>query len=117
MEAPADLRDLRNMTDRDRAANAAALFLAAQEPGPGGREYQPPAVEVGGVLVAVYVRDGALVVTVDPAGADPEVFRLHGETAAVPMAVSIAEGRVFEICPGDDPPPGRHRKQGDEPYS
>lgn len=107
MDAAADLT---SMTDRDRMANGAAMFLAAREPGEAGGDYQPPAVEVGGVLVAVYARDGALVITVDPACADPEVFELHGETFAVPVAVSIGEGRVFETVPPDDDRPGRHRK-------
>jgi hypothetical protein len=112
MDAAADLRDLTDMTDRDRAANAAALFLSAREPGEPGEEYQPPAVEVGGVLVAVYARDGALVVTIDPVAADPDVYELHGETAAVPVAVSIGDGKVFEAMPPEESYEGSHRKPG-----
>lgn len=112
VDAAEDLRNLAGMTDRDRAANAVAMFLAAREPGENGGEYQPPAVEVGGVLVSVYACDGALVVSVDQAGADPEVFRLDAATFAVPVAISIGEGRVFETVPPDDDRPGRHRKPG-----
>jgi hypothetical protein len=109
MDAAADLTE---MTDRDRAANAAALFLPAREAGEEGGEYQPPAVEVGGVLVAVYARDGALVVTIDPACADPDVYELHGETAAVPVAVSIGNSPVFEAMPPGESYEGSHRKPG-----
>jgi hypothetical protein len=112
MDADADLHDMEGMTDRDRTANAAALFLPAREAVEGGGTYQPPALEVGGVLVAVYAHDGALVVTIDPSCADPEVFTLHGETAAVPVAVSIGESQILETAMPEDFYTGSHRKAG-----
>jgi len=91
-----------DLTRTDRAANAAALFMPATEPRGGDGYYGPPCVEVGGVVAAVYARQGVLVLEIDMDKADPEVWQLTptGDgRAAVAMAVSIGEGRPLIATP------------------
>lgn len=105
-----------DISQLDRAANGAAVFLEAQEGGSADSLYLPPRVELAGAYVDVYVRDGVLVVAIETKGASTDVFRLVGteDSATVPVAVALGEGRplVGAVDPGEPVAAGRHRKEG-----
>lgn len=96
------------MADSDRRANAGAVFHPAIEADDNNGTYCPPGIEVGGVSVYVYVRDGILVVSghfdeVNYAGNSP--FRLYGDYDSVPVVVKMGDGEsVWEAFPDDAVP-------------
>lgn len=87
------------MTTKDKAANAAATFLEYQEQQDGTEAL--PCIEIGGVQVYAYVRDGILVVSIDTETADASddtPFALFGSDQ-VPVTVNVGDVRVFEDFP------------------
>lgn len=87
------------MTASDKAANAAATFHP-YDPQDGETEALP-CIEIGGVQVYAYVRDGILVISADfdtADNGDDTPFALFGSDR-VPVAVSVGGKRVFEDFP------------------
>jgi hypothetical protein len=108
--------EMTDMSPRDRTANAAAVFLAAEEGRGEAMLYAPPRVLIGGAQVDIYARDGVLVVEVETEGADPEVFDMSevGGRACPAVAVNLGAGRplVATAVPGGLTYTGRRRKVG-----
>jgi len=78
------------MTEKDKAANAAAKFLA-YDPQDGETEALP-CIEVGGVQVYAYVEDGVLRISANLEEADETVFDLYEDEGAgdnVPVIVQV----------------------------
>lgn len=105
-----------DVSPKDRAANAAAVYLPPQEGDGPDSLYLPPRVLLSGAYLEFYVRDGVLVLSVETRDASPEVFRLIGseDEATVPLAISLGEGRplVQAAMPGQESYTGRRRKIG-----
>ena len=92
--------DLGEMTDAERTVNITAKFYAAHRTTDTGDLENLPCIEVGGVQVYAYVRDGALVVSVHLDTTDPDVFDLYGPHDAVPVMVKVGDDEpVFEAGP------------------
>jgi hypothetical protein len=91
--------DLGELTNRDIAVNAAAKFYPAARTTDPGDLALLPCIEVGGVQVYAYVRDGALVVSLDFDGTDPDAFDQYGPDGAVPVQVKLGGEEVYEVGP------------------
>ena len=106
------------MSDRDRAANAGAKFYAAREPhaplvtstgtgqvtedGSTDETYGPPCIEIAGVQVYTYVRDGILVVSLHYDTAELDSFATYGEDDAIPTIIKAGDGKtVWSAVPED----------------
>ncbi len=74
---------------RDRAANMAARFLPQRD------DDESPAIEVGGALAVMYVKNGELFVGIDLETADPSVYRMYGDQQ-IPLHVTVQGDTVFE---------------------
>lgn len=86
------------MSEKDRAANAAARFLPYAEQD--GETEALPCIEIGGVQVYAYVRDGILVISADFETADDSKdspFLYHG--GQVPVVVNMGSERIWEDLP------------------
>jgi hypothetical protein len=80
------------MEDRskhEQAMNERVSFL------PAANEDEKPCMQVAGALVFAYVRDGALVVSVDLDTAEPGTFAMYGDNC-VPVHVTVQGTTVFE---------------------
>lgn len=87
---PRNREDDRELTERDKAANAAARFLP-YDPQDGETEALP-CIEVGGVQVYAYVKDGVLRISAHLEEADEKVFDLYEDDGAgdnVPVVVQV----------------------------
>jgi hypothetical protein len=97
----------------DQIANAAASFHPAVDAADNDGPYAPPCLEIGGVRVYAYVRDGILVVSLDYDAADigdgrPGAARGHLRVASAPgpFAAYGAEDCVPTVIKaGEGPPP------------
>ncbi len=94
------------MSSSDRDANDGVIFHQAVQAHENQGSYAPPCVEIGGVQVYVYVRDGILVVsghfdTADTSRQSP--FSLYGpDDDAVPVVVDMGDASpVWECLPDD----------------
>ena len=99
-----------DMSARDRNANAGAKFYAAREPhapltgyppdmpetGQTDETYGPPCVEIGGVQIYAYVRDGILVVSLHFDSADLDQFAVYNEGGGdcVPVIIKTGENEA-----------------------
>lgn len=81
------------MSATDRAANAAVTFLPVVEASDNDGSYAPPCVEIAGVHVYVYLRDGILTVSLDYSTADT--------SAASPLAIGPGMTVPTDILAGD----------------
>jgi hypothetical protein len=84
-----------DLSEKDRAVNAGAVFLPAEPGGEPDAPYVPPRILLAGVWASVYARDGVAVLEVETEDADPEVFDMidSGGTAAPALAVNLGKGR------------------------
>lgn len=92
-----------DMTASDYLANKDAVFHPAVDAADNNGSYAVPGMEVGGVLVMAYVRDGILVVsldfdTTDISDAGP--FAMYGDTQ-IPIQVTANGTPVWEALPED----------------
>lgn len=105
-----------DVSAKDRAVNATAVFLEAHEGNEPDGLYLPPRLLLAGTYLEFYSRDGVLVLAVETKDADPEVFNLvvAGDAATVPLAISLGEGRplVSTTVAIETAGAGRHRKPG-----
>jgi hypothetical protein len=74
---------------REPGINRRVSFL------PAASEDEKPCMQVAGALVFAYVRDGALVVSVDLDTAEPGTFAMYGDSC-VPVQVTVQGTTVFE---------------------
>jgi len=110
-----------SMPASERQANEAAIYYPSRlDPdGEDSATYCPPCVEVGGVQVYVYIRDGILVVSLDYDTADttPSTpFRPYGEQNAIPTVVTASGETVWHAlpdCPATPEEARQLRKSGD----
>lgn len=102
-----------DMDPRDRAANASAEFRPAVEAADNNGSYAPPCLEIGGVQVYAYVRDGILVVSLhyDTAGTGPDSpFALYGWRDCVPTVIKAGDSEpVWTAFPADAITEADHR--------
>lgn len=87
------------MTEKDRAANAAARFLPYDP-----QDEALPCIEIGGVQVYAYVLDGVLRISAHLEEADEDVFSLYADEGAgdnVPVVVHVGawDEPVFSALP------------------
>jgi hypothetical protein len=106
------------MSVSDDAANSAAIFRPGMEAGEDS--YAPPYMEIGGVRIYGYVRDGILVVSLDfdDAQTGPgSPFAMYGEDQ-VPVVIRVGGDPepVWDALPEDavsEPDARLLRKSGD----
>jgi hypothetical protein len=86
----------------DRHANAGAVFYPAVDPENNNGSYALPCIEIGGVQVYAYVRDGILVISVDYDTADVSdgsPFRVY-DGQAIPTVINVTDAEpVWEALP------------------
>jgi hypothetical protein len=74
------------------ADDAEVIFRPGLEPMLAGDPPDYPCIEIGGVQVYVYVKDGDLRVAVHFDGADPEVW---GEDKCIPIKIDLTGGDPY----------------------
>ena len=87
----------------DKAANRAAAFHPYRSEKNNSGTEALPCIEIGGVQVYAYVRDGILVISADFGTADAgedSPFALFGSDQ-VPVVVSVGGQRAYEDFPED----------------
>jgi hypothetical protein len=89
----------------DRLVNASAVFHPAVAAAGNSGTYAPPCMEIAGVQVYAYVRDGILVVSLDYDGADvlSRTLHVYGAGLAVPTVITAGHDTepVWEALPDD----------------
>lgn len=99
-----------DMTARDYIANKAARFQPAIDASRNNGAFALPCIEIGGVQVYAYIRDGILVVSVhyDTADiSDAGPFALYGgghsspDGERIPTVIDLGGERVWEELPED----------------
>ena len=90
-----------DMTGSDCLANRDAIFRPAVNAADNGGSYAVPGIEIGGVLVTAYVRDGILVVSLDFDGAEAGPFAVY-DGGCIPVIVKAGNSEpVWTALPGD----------------
>jgi hypothetical protein len=80
--------------NREQVMNERVSFLPAM------KEDEKPCMQVAGALVFAYVRNGALVVSVDLETAETGTFAMYGSAGdCVPLHVTVQGETVFEARP------------------
>jgi hypothetical protein len=99
----------------DQLANAAAVFHPAVDTTDSGETYTPPCMEIDGVRMYAYVRDGILVVSLDYGGEPgparerrwlalaPGPFAAYGAENCIPTVIKAGQGPppVWTALPED----------------
>jgi hypothetical protein len=100
------------MAARDYLANKNAVFHPAVNASDNNGAYAPPCLEIGGVQVYAYVRDGILVVSLDYDTADvsdQSPFALYGGhhgpgSERIPTVITAGHGKpVWDALPSARP--------------
>jgi hypothetical protein len=92
------------MRPSDREANAGAVFHPAVAAEANHGSYAPPCVEVGGVQVYVYVRDGIPVISLhyDTAETGPDSPFAVYDVACIPTVIDAGNRKpVWDALPDD----------------
>jgi hypothetical protein len=96
------------MLPRDHKTNAKAAFLPAVSAEDNDGTYAPPCIEIGGVQVYVYVRDGILVISGHFDTADTSCFAAYGPDGTIPVFVKMGDcEHIWEALPDTRPGTGQ----------
>lgn len=92
------------MTEKDYLANRDAVFHPYVPDGQNNGAEALPCIEIGGVQVYAYVRDGTLIISAHLEEADEQVFDLYADEGAadnVPVIVHVGawDEPVFRAVP------------------